>query len=170
MGGFLHCIHFYGDVLWFIGGIIMGTNYYLRKKNYKDNRFDHSDLGLHIGKSSYGWSFSLHVVPGIAENLEDWKVLWSSRPFVIVDEYGTTVSKEEMLSIVTERGKLSPEHNYSRLKRRHPDIPEDEWDKETHLRRHVPEFRHDERGNVDYKELNKINWGLGYDLLVGEWC
>ena len=26
----------------------MGTNYYLRKKNYKDNRFDRSDLGLHI--------------------------------------------------------------------------------------------------------------------------
>ena len=147
----------------------MGTNYYLRKKNYKDNRFDRSDIGLHIGKSSYGWSFSLHVIPGIAENLEDWEVLWSSRPFVIVDEYGNKVSKEEMLSIVTERGKLSPEHKYSGLKRRHPDIPEDEWDKGTHLRRHIPEFRYDERGNADYKELNKINWGLGYDLLVGDW-
>lgn len=66
----------------------MGTNYYLRKKDYKDNRFDRSDLGLHIGMSSYGWSFLLHVVPGIAENLEDWKALWSCRPFVIVDEYG----------------------------------------------------------------------------------
>jgi hypothetical protein len=110
------------------------------------------------------------VVPGIAENLEDWKVLWSCRPFVIVDEYGNKVSKEEMLSIVTERGKLSPEHKYSGLKRRLPEIPEDEWDKETHLRRHVPEFRYDERGNVDYKELNKINWGLGYDYLVGDWC
>ena len=148
----------------------MGTNYYLRKKNYKDNRFDRSDIGLHIGKSSDGWSFSLHVVPGVAENLEDWKVLWSCRPFVIVDEYGTQVSKEEMLSIVTERGKLSPEHKYSGLKRRLPEIPEDEWDQKTHLRRHIPEFNYAVKCNEFRREYNKINWGEGYDLLVGEWC
>lgn len=148
----------------------MGTNYYLKKKNHLTDAVDRYDTGLHIGKSSYGWAFSLHVVPGIAESLADWKDLWSCRHFVIVDEYGERVSKEEMLSIVTERGTLSPEHKYSGLKRRLPEIPKDEWDNETHLRRHVPEFRYDERGNVEYKELNKINWGEGYDLLVGEWC
>jgi len=147
----------------------MGTNYYLKKKNHLTDAADRYDTGLHIGKSSYGWAFSLHVVPGIAESLADWKDLWSCRHFVIVDEYGERVSKEEMLSIVTERGKLSPEHKYSGLKRRLPEIPADEWDKETHLRRHVPEFRYDERANSNYKELNKINWGLAYDLLVGEW-
>lgn len=148
----------------------MGTNYYLRKKNYLENRYDRSDAGFHIGKSSFGWAFSLHVVPGIAESLEDWKVLWSSEPFIIVDEYGAEVPKEEMLSIITERGKLSPEHNYSGLKRRLPEIPEEEWDQKTHLRRHIQEFHHAERGNEDFKELNKINWGEGYDLLVGDWC
>jgi hypothetical protein len=147
----------------------MGINYYLKKKNHLADAAARHGTGLHIGQSAYGWAFSLHVVPGIAENLEDWKDLWSSRPFVIVDEYGNKVSKEEMLSIVTERGTLSPEHEYSSHKRRSPEIPKDEWDKDTHLRRHIPEVRADERGCVEYKELNKINWGLGYDLLVGEW-
>ena len=147
----------------------MGTNYYLVKRSLVGNWPDRSDAGIHIGKSSYGWTFSLHAVPGIAESLEDWKVLWSSEPFIIVDEYGTEVSREEMLSIITERGKLSSEHKYSGLKRRLPEIPEEEWDQKTHLRRHILEFRHAERGNEDFKELNKINWGEGYDLLVGDW-
>jgi len=110
------------------------------------------------------------VIPGIAESLDDWRKLWNSRRFVIEDEYGERISKKEMLSIITERGKLSPEHKYSGTKSRLPDVPLDEWDQKTHLHRHVPEIRHDEMGNVEYKELNKINWGLGYDLMVGEWC
>jgi hypothetical protein len=146
----------------------MGLNFYLRKKNYKNNRYERSGVGLHIGKSSFGWAFSLHAIPGIAETLDDWKALWSSRLFVIVDEYGNRVSKEEMLSVITERGKLSPTHKYS-TGRRDPETPKDEWDKTTHLHRHIPEFRHDERGFAEFNELNKINWGEAYDILVGEW-
>ena len=147
----------------------MGINYYLKKKNHLTGAADRYDTGLHIGQSSYGWAFALHVVPGIAESLADWKDLWSCRHFVIVDEWGKRVSKEEMLSIVTERGTLSPEHEYSGLKRRDPEIPKDEWDPKTHLHRHVPEFNHAIKYNQEFREYNKINWGEGYDLLVGEW-
>lgn len=147
----------------------MGMNYYLKKKNLVKDEPELYDTGLHIGKSSYGWAFSLHVVPGIAESLEDWKTLWSCRHFVIVDEEGERVSPKGMLSIVTERGALSPTHRYSGLKRRLPEIPKDEWDKETHLRRHIPEFNYAVKCNEFRREYNRINWGEGYDLLVGEW-
>lgn len=76
----------------------MGTSYYLRP----------GPLGgeeLHIGKSSGGWCFSLHVIPEEGLNsLEDWKRRFKRNPFSTVrDEYGRAVSKAEMLSIITER-------------------------------------------------------------------
>ncbi len=68
----------------------MGTNYYINKTGY------------HIGKSSAGWCFSLHVDPsdGIFA-LHDIKHLWFGK--TIKDEYGSTISKKEMLAIITER-------------------------------------------------------------------
>jgi hypothetical protein len=71
----------------------MGTNYYHKRKGKKKR---------HIGKSSGGWCFSLHVIPekGI-ESLEDWKKKLEKGK--IVNEYGDTISLEEMLVIITER-------------------------------------------------------------------
>ena len=67
---------------------------------------------MHIGKSSYGWCFSLHVGKWLndsddapeAHTLEDWQALWNREGWVIVDEYQRTVTPEEMFSIITERG------------------------------------------------------------------
>jgi hypothetical protein len=55
---------------------------------------------LHIGKSSTGWCFSLHVTDSI-RSLEDWKAKFSEG--VILDEYGREHSPEEMLRIITDR-------------------------------------------------------------------
>jgi hypothetical protein len=82
----------------------MGTNFYLHK-----NACQHcgrSDEPLHIGKSSVGWVFGLHVIPedGIAD-LADWERLWSESGAIIKDEYGGKISKESMLSWITERGR-----------------------------------------------------------------
>ena len=81
----------------------MGTNYYLHTKapcKTCGRPFDR----LHIGKSSYGWCFTLHVIPeeGIVD-LPDWQKLWKKRGAFIVDEYGDRVSKEKMMEIITER-------------------------------------------------------------------
>jgi hypothetical protein len=70
----------------------MGTNYYCKIKGEEK----------HIGKSSGGWVFALHVYPdeGIL-NLSDWLPDLSVEP--IEDEYGTPISYDEMVKIITER-------------------------------------------------------------------
>jgi len=79
----------------------MGTNYYLETKS-PCKKCGRGYEPYHIGKSSGGWCFSLHVYPDNDINtLEDVKKLWEGG--VIVDEYGANISKEEMLSIITER-------------------------------------------------------------------
>lgn len=85
----------------------MGTNYYLEAtppppcpccgRGYETQR-------LHIGKSSGGWCFSLHVIPEEGINsLADWQKRWSLPGFVIRDEYGDTHTSEQMLSVITVR-------------------------------------------------------------------
>lgn len=81
----------------------MGTNYYLHGKVCA-----HCGRGedpLHIGKSSGGWCFGLHVIPEKEINsLEDWKMEWVKDPAsVIRDEYGNNLTPEEMLLIITKR-------------------------------------------------------------------
>ena len=77
----------------------MGTNYYLTKTLCKHCN---SKEVLHIGKSSAGWYFLLHVIPfrGI-NDLEDWTPLFDKFP--ISNEYDEIISKEEMMKIITER-------------------------------------------------------------------
>jgi hypothetical protein len=84
----------------------MGTNYYLHEP--EENACAHcgrSDKGrvLHIGKSSGGWCFSLHVIPDAGINtLDDWRALWSRGE--IRNECGDTVKPEYMEDTITSRG------------------------------------------------------------------
>ena len=81
----------------------MGTNYYFRKPltNYCEHcgRSDPPEE-LHIGKSSGGWCFSLHVCPeqGI-HTLDDWGAIWPNG--TILDEYGDELTRLEMLAVIT---------------------------------------------------------------------
>jgi hypothetical protein len=84
----------------------MGTNYYFRKPltNYCEHcgRSDPPEE-LHIGKSSAGWCFSLHVYPDRDIcSLADWEALWPSG--TIVNEYGEALSSGEMLQVITRQG------------------------------------------------------------------
>lgn len=58
---------------------------------------------LHIGKSSAGWNFSLHVIEGEIETLDQWKERWSKEGVRIVDEYGEVFAPDEMLHVITNR-------------------------------------------------------------------
>lgn len=83
----------------------MGTNYYLIKEQGEICKCcgrGESSTRLHIGKSSVGWCFSVHVIPedGI-KNLDDWKLLFEQGK--IEDEYGTSLSSVEMMKVITER-------------------------------------------------------------------
>lgn len=97
----------------------MGTNYYLEEKSPCEccNRgYDN----LHIGKSSMGWVFSLHVIKGEIETLDQWKDRWSKEGVRIVNEYGDTLTPDEMLKVITNRshpGGLQRHHTYNTLGR-----------------------------------------------------
>ena len=79
----------------------MGTNYYLEAQSPCEC-CGRPYQALHIGKSSAGWCFSLHVIPeeGI-KTLDDWKKKWEGKR--IFNEYDDDVPPEEMLDTITNR-------------------------------------------------------------------
>jgi hypothetical protein len=77
----------------------MGTNYYVRHNICETcGRYDE----YHIGKSSAGWCFSLHVDPenGINDLYDICKLMKRGQ---VYDEYGSDVTPAQMYSIITER-------------------------------------------------------------------
>jgi hypothetical protein len=87
----------------------MGTNYFLHENVCE--YCGHGDERLHIGKSSGGWCFSLHVEPGDDEHpqsLDDWRKRWARPGARIVDEYGIPIGPDRMLAVITERGSNKP--------------------------------------------------------------
>jgi hypothetical protein len=69
----------------------MGTNYYLVEQEEKCPHCGRADEGkrLHIGKSSAGWVFALHVIPEEGLNcLLDWERKFQEPGWKILDEYG----------------------------------------------------------------------------------
>ena len=96
----------------------MSTNYYLHKPSTTQcNHCGHDPESenniIHIGKSSHGWCFALHVYPELDINtLEDWKVKWAAEGMKIKNEYGDDVLPIDMLTIITTRraGNWSPKN------------------------------------------------------------
>ena len=85
----------------------MGTNYYFTPPHAGPcehcGRSDSSEE-LHIGKSSGGWCFSLHIIPEKGINdLEDWVKLFPTGK--IRDEYGQAVTAEDMVNEITKRSR-----------------------------------------------------------------
>ena len=76
----------------------MGTNYYLQlNKCPTCGRYEE----IHIGKSSAGNAFSLHVTDEI-RSIDDWIELFYRGQ--IFNEYGDEISPEKMIFDITERG------------------------------------------------------------------
>lgn len=82
----------------------MGTNYYFYEKPPCPTCGHAGGERKHIGKSSGGWCFSLHVDPDDGINsLDDWKHLFAQPGSYIKDEYGDQIPPPEMLEIITNR-------------------------------------------------------------------
>lgn len=82
----------------------MGTNYYwVIKEHKKCETCGHieNEEKKHIGKSSIGWCFSLHVYieEGI-NDLAEWIDKWTYENGCIKDEYGESVMIGDMLQII----------------------------------------------------------------------
>jgi hypothetical protein len=84
----------------------MGTNYYLESRAERCSACGHINEPerVHIGKSSSGWVFSLHVTDEF-KSLDDWRAEFAKGERKIVDEYGSELTAESMLKIITERGR-----------------------------------------------------------------
>jgi len=80
----------------------MGTNFYVVREDPCD-RCGHVHEGrLHIGKSSAGWMFSLHVMDEI-QSLMDWIREWSKPGRRIENEYGDVLTSAEMIRWIAGR-------------------------------------------------------------------
>ena len=78
----------------------MGTNYYAIKKCTCCGNED----SYHIGKSSGGWTFSLHVEPNEDINdLQDVLKIIEDPERIVKDEYDRVLSKSEMLDTIKNR-------------------------------------------------------------------
>lgn len=67
---------------------------------------------LHVGKSSYGWHFTLCIYPSLGINsLDDWKKIWSSDICKIYTEDGEEISEEELLSYIVNRQRFTRKNN-----------------------------------------------------------
>ncbi len=93
----------------------MGTNYYWTKGNTCEC-CKRAYASMHIGKSSGGWCFSLHVSrPGsppeeshgvgasLPFDLAGWVELFNTPGSEIRDEYGNLIDVAAMLRTITER-------------------------------------------------------------------
>lgn len=93
----------------------MGTNYYLSLKNTLPGS-DHVDE-LHIGKSSTGWCFALHIIPErTIHDLQDWVDIIEAcaGDAEIRDEYGDVLTLDELLKVITQRSReLSVEESFN---------------------------------------------------------
>jgi hypothetical protein len=85
----------------------MGTNYFLHSEQCPHCGIEQKDT-MHLGKSSAGWCFSLHVYPDL--DLIDWHDMWSYISFCveeqgheIKDEYGEAILPEVFFAIVWDR-------------------------------------------------------------------
>ncbi len=79
----------------------MGTNYYLTV-NEVCSECGRGEEQIHIGKSSGGWHFLIHVIPERKLYfLSDWQKFWKGKQ--ITNQYGTKLSKKQMLDRIRNR-------------------------------------------------------------------
>jgi len=83
----------------------MSTNFYWHEKPKVCVTCGHNlSKTIHIGKSSPGWVFMLHVDPeeGL-HTLNDWIDKWNEPGSLIYNEYGTLISNSDMSRIILDR-------------------------------------------------------------------
>ncbi len=84
----------------------MGTNYYLHApKCFHCGKEE--EPAIHLGKSSGGWCFSLHIMP--EEDICNWQDVQAliedklCKEWCIKNEYGDQISLVDFMKVVTER-------------------------------------------------------------------
>lgn len=83
----------------------MGTNYYANGERHPCPQCGevHGVDGLHIGKDSFGWAFALAIHEDGPKSWPDWMMFLSRPGITIQNEYGTPVTLDSLVMIVTAR-------------------------------------------------------------------
>ena len=86
----------------------MGTNYYMRYKDKTCECCKRTDEQYHIGKSSFGWTFSFRGYTNEFDTLQvksfqDWKYILDDDNVFIIDEYEREISKEDFYKFVENK-------------------------------------------------------------------
>jgi len=84
----------------------MSTNFYVADvvRCQECGHAVHNGIKFHIGKSSAGWAFSLHVIPEKHLNTwGEWKAFLDKPGMAIIDEDGAKWSLDEFVMIVENR-------------------------------------------------------------------
>lgn len=80
----------------------MGTNYYIKTKKCKECGY--KPEGIHLGKSSGGWTFSFQYNGGqYYKNVSEMKEWLKDKE--IEDEYGTLLTQEEFWKMIKDKQK-----------------------------------------------------------------
>lgn len=116
----------------------MGTNYYVTTNHCE--HCDRYDEEYHIGKSSFGWSFSFHGYR--AERLVSWAA-WKEflKDKTIMDEYGDRIDYDSFVNKIETykspgyinpgNGRKNQQHNEASRNDKYPWFnPEYDWDDE----------------------------------------
>jgi len=138
----------------------MGTNFYIKLKG--------REKPVHIGKSSAGWAFNLHYIPGICENLDHWKDYINNKDNVIYNEYMQKVSPEELIDTITMRGyKGDTDGSFEAWDQKLTTEDVRAFERENHARYDVT------TGLMRHTDLNftvATPEGETYDLIEGDFC
>lgn len=89
----------------------MGTNYYARYDICECcGRYDE----LHIGKSSFGWTFTFqaHEDEVTIKSYKEWLEFLSNKEIKIFDEYGKEISLKEFKEMI--ENKTKEKHNHAK--------------------------------------------------------
>ena len=83
----------------------MGTNYYLERPVCPT--CGRGEEQMHIGKSSAGWVFSLHVetTGDFPRDLAEWEVYFADSANLITDEYDRVHDREGLMAAITNRSR-----------------------------------------------------------------
>lgn len=87
----------------------MGTNFYAREEICKT--CGHAKKEIHIGKSSFGWTFSFHASEEM-RSAKLWYMFLSQKDVKIFDEYDREISFEDFKNYIDSKKK--EKHNHAK--------------------------------------------------------
>lgn len=96
----------------------MGTNYYWIKDPCP--HCGHGKEKAHIGKSSYGWTFSFHGIDDVVKSYKEWLNIFENENGIIKDEYGEVKSVEYFKDLVESKRNAKMNHTIY-AKEKHPE-------------------------------------------------